>query len=79
MSHARPASAARRRRLPAVDYGWIIVAALCVTETIAWGIIHYGFPVFPRAMQVHATPTPHARRRPPAGPTPGTPSMMTVP
>ncbi|MDP2626339.1 MAG: hypothetical protein Q8Q58_05450 [Candidatus Rokubacteria bacterium] len=51
MSHARPASAARRRLLPAVDYGWVIVAALCITETITWGIIHYGFPVFLRAME----------------------------
>jgi len=51
VSHARPASAARRRLLPAVDYGWVIVAALCVTETITWGIIYDGFPVFLRAME----------------------------
>ncbi|MBI3637202.1 MAG: MFS transporter [Candidatus Rokubacteria bacterium] len=28
------------------------MAALCVTETITWGIIYYGFPVFLRAMEV---------------------------
>lgn len=38
----------RARRLP---YGWIIVAALCVTETVTWGIIYYGFPVFLRPME----------------------------
>ena len=32
-------------------YGWIIVATLCVTETITWGIIYYGFPVFLSAME----------------------------
>lgn len=51
MSRPRPASAARGRLLPAVEYGWVIVAALCVTETITWGIIYYGFPVFLRAME----------------------------
>ena len=51
MNRARPASTARRRLLPAVDYGWLIVAALCVTETITWGIVYYGFPVFLRAME----------------------------
>ncbi|HYM69437.1 MAG TPA: MFS transporter, partial [bacterium] len=34
-----------------VHYGWIIVAALSVTETISWGIIYYGFPVFLQAME----------------------------
>jgi MFS family permease len=32
-------------------YGWVIVATLCVTETITWGIIFYGFPVFLAAME----------------------------
>lgn len=32
-------------------YGWIIVATLCATETITWGIIYYGFPVFLSAME----------------------------
>lgn len=27
------------------DYGWVVVAALCVTETVTWGIVYYGFPV----------------------------------
>ena len=34
-----------------LGYGWIIVATLCVTETITWGIIYYGFPVFLSAME----------------------------
>jgi len=38
-------------RLSRVYYGWIVVAALCVTETVTWGIIYYGFPVFLRPME----------------------------
>lgn len=38
----------RARRLP---YGWIIVAVLSVTETVTWGIVYYGFPVFLRPME----------------------------
>ncbi|HEV2283404.1 MAG TPA: MFS transporter [bacterium] len=34
-----------------VEYGWIIVATLCVTETVSWGIVYYGFPVFLQAME----------------------------
>jgi MFS family permease len=34
-----------------VYYGWIVVAALCVTETVTWGIIYYGYPVFLRPME----------------------------
>jgi MFS family permease len=33
------------------DYGWIVVATLCVTETVSWGIVYYGFPVFLQAME----------------------------
>jgi len=40
-----PASSSRR------EYGWVIVATLCVTETITWGVIFYGFPVFLAAME----------------------------
>ena len=40
-----PASFSRR------EYGWVIVATLCVTETITWGVIFYGFPVFLAAME----------------------------
>jgi MFS family permease len=29
----------------------VIVAALSVTETVTWGIVYYGFPVFLRAME----------------------------
>ena len=32
-------------------YGWVIVAALSITETVSWGIIYYGFPVFLQAME----------------------------
>ncbi|HWC01805.1 MAG TPA: MFS transporter [Methylomirabilota bacterium] len=32
-------------------YGWVIVATLCVTETVTWGIVYYGFPVFLRPME----------------------------
>ncbi len=38
-------------RRAAVYYGWIIVAALSVTETVSWGIIYYGFPVFLQSME----------------------------
>jgi len=34
-----------------IDYGWVIVAALSVTETVTWGIVYYGFPVFLRSME----------------------------
>ena len=40
-----------RQRVQDRHYGWIIVAALSVTETISWGILYYGFPVFLRAME----------------------------
>lgn len=32
-------------------YGRLIVATLCVTETVSWGIIYYGFPVFLQSME----------------------------
>jgi MFS family permease len=32
-------------------YGWIVVAGLCVTETVSWGILYYGFPVMLRPME----------------------------
>lgn len=32
-------------------YGWVVVAVLCVTETVTWGIVYYGFPVFLRPME----------------------------
>src|SRR5947207_11488882 len=34
-----------------IYYGWVIVAALSVTEPVTWGIIYYGFPVFLRPME----------------------------
>src|SRR2546425_9283571 len=34
-----------------LDYGWIVVAGLCVTETVSWGILYYGFPVMLRPME----------------------------
>jgi hypothetical protein len=27
-----------------VSYGWYAVATLCITETVTWGIVYYGFP-----------------------------------
>ncbi len=39
-----------RRRLRA-EYGWVIVATLSITETVTWGIVYYGFPVFLRPME----------------------------
>jgi len=36
---------------PRLHYGWIIVAALAVTETVSWGILYYTFPVFLGAME----------------------------
>ncbi len=35
-------------RLP---YGWIVVGALSITETVSWGILYYGFPVLLRPME----------------------------
>jgi MFS family permease len=32
-------------------YGWIVVAALCVTEVVSWGILYYGFPILLRPME----------------------------
>lgn len=34
-----------------VYYGWVVVAAVSITETVTWGIIYYGFPVFLRPME----------------------------
>jgi MFS family permease len=34
-----------------VYYGWYVVAALCVTETVTWGIVYYGYAVFLRPME----------------------------
>jgi MFS family permease len=34
-----------------IYYGWYVVAALCVTETVTWGIVYYGYPVFLRPME----------------------------
>lgn len=42
-----PALASRIRQ----HYGWVIVAVLSVTETVSWGIVYYGFPVFLQGME----------------------------
>ncbi len=39
------------RRTLRTEYGWVIVVALSVTETVTWGIVYYGFPVFLRPME----------------------------
>ena len=51
MSDGRPAEREPGASAPRRHYGWVIVATLSVTETITWGIIFYGFPVFLRAME----------------------------
>ena len=38
-------------RITPARYGWVIVATLSVTETVTWGIVYYGFPVFLRPME----------------------------
>jgi MFS family permease len=37
--------------IPPERYGWVIVATLSITETVTWGIVYYGFPVFLRPME----------------------------
>ncbi len=39
------------RLTTAVPYRWHLVAALSITETISWGIVYYGFPVFLQPME----------------------------
>jgi MFS family permease len=34
------------------DRGWIVVSVLCVTETVSWGVLYYGFPVLLRPMEI---------------------------
>jgi Major Facilitator Superfamily len=34
-----------------IPYGWVIVIAVSITETVTWGIVYYGFPVFLRPME----------------------------
>ena len=44
----------RTRRTTGGDdprYGWAIVAALSVTETVSWGVVYYAFAVFLQPMQ----------------------------
>src|SRR5262245_36291127 len=57
MTSSQRLSEPRRRFLADLHYGWIIVAALSVTETITWGIVYYGFPVFLSSMEadLHAS------------------------
>ncbi|HSB40236.1 MAG TPA: MFS transporter [Methylomirabilota bacterium] len=35
-----------RHGAAALSHGWRVVATLCVTEVVSWGILYYGFPVF---------------------------------
>ena len=37
---------------PRLYYGWVVVAALSITEVVSWGILYYGFPVLLRPMEV---------------------------
>jgi len=43
--------AAERTGPTRIYYGWTVVGALSVTETVTWGIIYYGYPVFLRPME----------------------------
>jgi len=45
-----------------IDYGWIVVAAVSITETVTWGIIYYGFPVFLRPMERSGSAWPRSPR-----------------
>jgi MFS family permease len=47
----RGAGVGRKARIAPERYGWMIVATLSVTETVTWGIVYYGFPVFLAAME----------------------------
>jgi MFS family permease len=44
-------AAGQMGRITPERYGWVIVATLFVTETVTWGIVYYGFPVFLRPME----------------------------
>jgi MFS family permease len=44
-------AAGTKRRITPERYGWVIVATLSVTETVTWGVVYYGFPVFLRPME----------------------------
>jgi MFS family permease len=48
-----PARARESFRLGSCEiyYGWVIVAALSVTEMVTWGIVYYGFAVVLRPME----------------------------
>jgi MFS family permease len=36
---------------PRLHYSWIVLGTLAITETVSWGIVYYGFPVFLRPME----------------------------
>ena len=45
------AGALTRGRTQPIPYGWVLVAALSVTETISWGIVYYTFPVLLQSIE----------------------------
>lgn len=45
------ATAGGRRPPPRLYYGWVLVLALGVTETVSYGILSYAFPVFIPSME----------------------------
>src|SRR5678809_1311620 len=47
---ARPAAPVMSTR-PRLSYGYVVLSTLCVTETVSWGIMYYGFAVFLRPME----------------------------
>lgn len=50
MSTAAPAAAPPLAR-PRLYYGWVLVGALAVTETVSYGVLQYAFPVFLAPME----------------------------
>jgi len=45
------ARAARGAGRPRLYYGWVLVVALGITETVSWGILYYAFAVFVLPME----------------------------
>ena len=41
----------RARTAPHHYYGWVLVGALGITETISWGVLYYAFSAFVTPME----------------------------
>ena len=51
LSLGRPDALGARASIRAPYYGWVLVVALGVTETISWGVLYYAFSVFLAPME----------------------------